>query len=138
MKQTEKNDIFTLGVVFATATELLLQSSEFLHRKNITQESKYILSNLLKSVQSVRFWAGRLNECIVGGDADSMDVFDNLHYNANRYVQLCMMYCDITNPANRDMEKDVETMFNTLLNLSLKAGGQPFSQELISQFEPKL
>ena len=138
MTQQNKYNLFTLGVVLTTATEIVLHDSDMIHHTRLKQESKHALSNLLKSVQAVRFWAGRMNEVVVGRDEESMEVFDNLNYNANRFIQLLMMYCDITNGANKNMETDAETMFNTLLNLSLKAGGQPFSQELINSYEPRV
>ena len=138
MTQKQRGNLFTLGVVLCAATEICLHDSAMLNIHNVKRDAKYTLTNLLKSVQSVRYWAERMNEIVVGSDDNSMDVFDNITYNANRFVQLLMMYCDITNGSNKNVAADAECMFNTLLNLALKAGAQPFDQELINSYEPKV
>ena len=89
-------------------------------------------------MESVRHWMGRMSEVIIANDKDSADVYDTQYYNANNLVQLAMMYCDITNGANPTSDDDCRKMAQTMLNLALKAGAQPFSQELIKKYEPKV
>lgn len=89
-------------------------------------------------MESVRHWMMRLSEVVVANDKDSAEVYDTQYFNANNLVQLAMMYCDITNGANPTYDEDCYKMAQTMLNLALKAGAQPFSHELIKKYEPKV
>lgn len=138
MKQKDKENLFTLGAILTAAAEICLRDSDLQHHLHVKPGAKYVLTNLLHAMESVRHWMGRMSEVIIANDKDSADVYDTQYYNANNLVQLAMMYCDITNGANPTSDEDCRKMVQTLLNLALKAGAQPFSQELIKKYEPKV
>lgn len=138
MKQQDKENLFTLGAVLTAAAEICLWDSDLQHHPNIKPGAKYVLTNLLHSMESVRHRMMRLSEVVVANDKDSAEVYDTQYFNANNLVQLAMMYCDITNGANPTYDDDCRKMAQTMLNLALKAGAQPFSHELIKKYEPKV
>jgi|GEM_PF-2448921 len=138
MTKRDKENMFTLGAVLTAAAEICLRDSDMQHHPHVKPNAKYVLTNLLHAMESTRHWMMRLSEVIVANDENSVEVYDTQYFNANNIVQLAMMYCDITNGANPTYDEDTRKMAQTMLNLALKAGAQPFSQDLIKQYEPKV
>jgi len=131
----------TVGLVLAAASELLIRTSVTTLENagaRFNGEAKRAMSNLMESTHKVQYWYDRLQEKVIGNDDSSMEVFDNLLYNAGRLAQMGMMYYNIFSSDNRTAREDIEQAFRVLENLSLKSTGGCFTQDYIRQFEPKV
>ncbi len=131
----------TVGLVLAASSELLLRTSVTTLENagaRFNGEAKRAMNNLMESTHKVQYWYDRLQEKVIGNDDSSMEVFDNLLYNACRLAQMGMMYYNIFSSENKTAGEDMEQAFRVLENLSLKSTGGCFTQDYIRQFEPKV
>lgn len=143
MKQDIENikNTLTVGLVLAAASELLIRTSVSTLENagaRFNGEAKRAMTNFIDSTHKVQYWYDRLQECVVGSNKDSMEVFDNLLYNACRLAQMGMMYYNIFSSENRTAREDIEQAFRVLEKLSLKSTGGCFTQDYINQFNPKV
>lgn len=131
----------TVGLNMAAATEMLLRTA----MNNLEGaglrfrgEAKRDMRNLQDAVHSVSYWFERLNEEVVGNDEDSMEIFDNILYNAGRLAMIGMHYYNIFSCNNDTAREDTEKMYRVIENLSLKSTSHCFTQEFINRYKPKV
>lgn len=104
MKQDIENikNTLTVGLVLAAASELLIRTSVSTLENagaRFNGEAKRVMTNFIDSTHKVQYWYDRLQEKVIGNDDSSMEVFDNLLYNACRLAQTSSIQNGVA-PAN--------------------------------------
>ncbi len=147
MTEQEKKHIeqfrntLSVGLNMAAAAELLIRTAMINLESaglRFRGEAKRDMRNLKDAAHSVSYWYERLNEEVVGSDEDSMEIFDNILYNAGRLAMIGMHYYNIYNSENDTAKEDLEKMFRVIENLSLKSTSHCFTQEFINNYKPKV
>lgn len=133
----------SVGLMLACASEILCRTTaDSLANSGIKLqgEAKQAMTGLFEGIRKVSHYQQRLLERLLSVEQgnDVVAIYDSLLFNACRMAQIGMCYYNVYADDAQPSNKDLQTLYNVIRNLSLKSTNKAFSQEFIDHYEPKI